>query len=58
VEVGKKGTVEAILGKETNIGNIDASDEEEDIEVVKSLFLLVDKCDRGLTRWHVYSNLK
>jgi hypothetical protein len=43
VEAGKKGTLEAILGKETNIGDIDASKEEEDIGVVRSLFPLADK---------------
>jgi hypothetical protein len=58
VEASKKGTLEAVLGKETNIGNIDVSVEEEDIEVVRSVFPLVDKCDLGLTRWHVYSSLK
>jgi hypothetical protein len=44
--------------QESIIGDIDASEEEEDIEVVRSLFPLVDKCDIGLTRWHVYSSLK
>ena len=58
MEASKKGTLEAIFGKETNIGSIDASKEEEDIEVVRSLFPLVDKCDLGLTKWHVYSSLK
>jgi hypothetical protein len=58
VEAGKKGTLEAILGKQTNNGDIDASEKEEDIEVVRSMFSLVDKCDLGLTRWHVYYSLK
>jgi hypothetical protein len=42
VEAGKKDTLEAIPRKEINIGDIDASEDEEDIEVVKSLFPLVD----------------
>jgi hypothetical protein len=58
VEAGKKCILEVILGKETNIGNINASKEEEDIEVVRSQFSLVNKCDLGLTRWHIYSSLK
>jgi hypothetical protein len=36
VEAGKKGTLAAILGKEASIGNIDAFEEVEDIEVVRS----------------------
>jgi predicted transcriptional regulator len=51
VEAGKKG-------KEASIGDIDASEEVEDIEVVRSQFPLAQKYDLGLTKFHVYSSLK
>ena len=44
--------------QESIIADIDASKEEEDIEVVRLLFSLVDKYDLGLTGWYVYFILK
>jgi hypothetical protein len=58
MEAGKKGTLAANLGKEASIGDIDASEEVEDIEVVRSQFPLAQKYDLGLTKFHVYSSLK
>jgi hypothetical protein len=58
MEASKKGTLAAILGEGTSIGDIDASEEVEDIEVVRSLFPLVHKYDLGLRKLHVYSSLK
>jgi hypothetical protein len=58
MEAGKKGTLAANLGKEDSIGDIDASKEVEDIEVVRSQFPLAQKYDLGLTKFHVYSSLK